>query len=256
MHTTTTGRRGRTARGLLAVALATAATTSGALGSANPASAANMPDWAADFLAAGDAFEGGGGGGGGGSWWPSQLHPDTVSGGSDGVPTTCTSKPTPDGEELECTPSYPATPIPPARPTPGYGVDPGIGGPGGKGLSNRDGGDSGCTASTNTRGTRPPTEYEKKLYNLDPTQMMRQEHDEWKAHSEWLDRAWQNTPEGKAAEEAFQRAMQTAPGSAERDQAMDDWFDKLEKAKTTPEWKAWRNHLDNEPVPYTPPLSC
>jgi hypothetical protein len=128
----------RTGRRVLALAAVIATT---ALGLAGPAEAANMPDWAADFDSAGDAFEGGGGGGGGGGGWrPPPFHPGTVSGGNDGVPTTCTSKPTPDGEELTCSPSYPATPLPPAGPTPSYGVHPGIGSPGGKGLGDRDGG--------------------------------------------------------------------------------------------------------------------
>jgi hypothetical protein len=66
MHTTTTSRRGRTARGLLAVALATAATAGAALGASDARAAQAVPDWIADFAAASDAFEGGGGGGGGG----------------------------------------------------------------------------------------------------------------------------------------------------------------------------------------------
>jgi hypothetical protein len=103
------------------------------LGPAGPAHAANMPDWAADFDSAGDAFEGGGGGGGG-TWHPSPLHPDTASGGGGDVPTTCTSRPTPDGEELTCSPSYPADPLAPARPRPDYGVTTGSGG---KGLADR-----------------------------------------------------------------------------------------------------------------------
>ena len=157
----TTKRRGISARRAMTIALATAAAAGPALGLAGTAQAANMPDWASDFDAAGDAFEGGGGGGGGGggTWRPMPLHPDTASGGA-GVPTVCTIRPTPTGEEQVCTPVYPAGSLPPANPGPGSGMTTGSGG---KGLGDRDGGSDVVYPPRDVEGQRLVADWERLL---------------------------------------------------------------------------------------------